>query len=53
MKEGTFGPDKQKFTYNAFLLFVQGLFNLLLAFAGTLLVREPQTLVGNEVLTVH
>lgn len=35
MKEGTFGPQKEKFKFNAFLLFVQGLFNLFVAFLGT------------------
>jgi UDP-galactose transporter B1 len=32
MKVGRFGVEQEKFQYNAFLLFVQGLFNLMIAF---------------------
>ena len=34
MKVGRFGVEQEKFQYNAFLLFVQGLFNLMIAFLG-------------------
>jgi hypothetical protein len=35
MKEGRFGPEQEKYNYNAFLLFVQGLCNLIFAYLGT------------------
>ena len=34
MKEGRFGEEKERFTYNAFLLLVQGMFNLVAAYIG-------------------